>query len=62
MKSAEMMKSAGKGATPKTRLFMFAIGAIGLFFPGFALVAMMKGVAKAVDECPEFLEELLNAD
>jgi hypothetical protein len=62
MTTQEMMKSAGKDVTLKTRLLMFALGAVGLFFPGLAMVAMMKGVAKAVEDCPEFLEELRNAD
>jgi hypothetical protein len=62
MKAAEMMKSVGKDVSLKTRLLMFALGTVGLFFPGLALVAIMKGVAKAVEDCPEFLEELRNAD
>jgi hypothetical protein len=62
MKASEMMKLAGKDVSLKTRLLMFALGALALFFPGLAMVAMMKGVAKAVEECPGFLEELRNAD
>lgn len=62
MKAAEMMKSAGKDITLKQRLVMFAIGVVALFFPGFALVALMKDMARAVEDCPGFLEELRDAD
>jgi|LakMenEpi03Aug12_release.lakeMendotaPanAssembly.Ray.scaffolds.fasta_scaffold3684053_1 hypothetical protein len=48
MTSTEMMSSIAKGMTFQQRLLFAALGLLGLLFPGFVFVIVMRGIVGAI--------------
>lgn len=68
MRVSELAAGIGKTATFRTRLVYFGLGVMGLFFPGYATVLVIKGVLTGMFESapmntwPGIVEEVMKHD